>query len=184
MEEVWKDIESFEGLYQVSNQGRVRSLTREVRFGPHTRMARGKMLSLNSLSNGYPIVILTNGVDVRKTAKIHRLVAEAFIPNPDNLATIDHINNIKTDNRVENLRWCSNEDNVRYAWEDGLRGPVNPDAIRALAERTAKPVVRSDGERFKSVVDAARAIGVTDNAVHAVLHGRNKTCRGYTFVYA
>ena len=130
------------------------------------------------------MVVLTNGAKVRKTARVHRLVAEAFIPNPENLATVDHVNNVKTDNRVENLRWCSNEDNVRYAWKDGLRGPMCEAAIDALVKRTARSVIRSDGKRFMSVMDAARALGVTDNAVQAVLHGRNKTCKGFTFSYA
>ena len=95
--EIWKDIEGYEGLYQVSNEGRVKSLRRNKIFKPYT-------------NRGYEYVVFS--VDgVRTTKKIHRLVAEAFIPNPQNKPCVDHINTIKTDNRVENLRWATHKEN-------------------------------------------------------------------------
>ena len=102
-EEVWKPIKDYEGLYEISNLGRVRNLN-------YKGSGKGKILKNTKDSKGYLIVGLTkNGK--RKLFKIHRLVAEAFIPNPENKPCIDHINTIKNDNRVENLRWVTNEEN-------------------------------------------------------------------------
>jgi hypothetical protein len=182
-QEIWRNVVGFEGLYIVSNLGNVMSLPRVVRFGPHSRLAEGRAVAQCKDAYGYSVVFLSNGAKRRKNGKVHRLVAEAFIPNPDNLETVDHINGIKGDNRVENLRWCSAVDNFRYACEKGLHGRMCKEAIEELARRTARPVIRDDGEVFSSVAEAARALGVTDNAVQAVLHGRNRTCRKHTFEY-
>ena len=102
-EEIWKPIKGYEGLYEISNLGRVKSLN-------YNRTGKEEILKNAECSNGYLTVGLTkNGK--QKLFKIHRLVAEAFIPNPENKPCIDHINTIKNDNRVENLRWVTNEEN-------------------------------------------------------------------------
>ena len=114
--EEWKDIAGFEGLYQVSSEGRVRSLDREViQKGSGgkdwTRLYRGKVLVGSSNPQGYKILnMFRDGICSYKQS-IHRLVAYAFIPNPENLPQIDHINRNKTDNKVSNLRWVSAQDN-------------------------------------------------------------------------
>lgn len=101
--EIWKDIEGYEGLYQVSNEGRVKSLG-----GNRYKVIR--ILDGNVSIQGYNRVNLFKD-GKPKTYYIHRLVAEAFIPNLDNKPCIDHCNTIRTDNRVENLRWCTYEEN-------------------------------------------------------------------------
>ena len=102
-EEIWKPIKDFEGYYEVSNIGRVRSLN-------YKRTGKGKILKNIEDYKGYLEVVLTkNGK--RKQFKVHRLVAEAFIPNPENKPCIDHINTVKSDNRVENLRWVTYKEN-------------------------------------------------------------------------
>ena len=102
-EEIWKPIKDFEGYYEVSNIGRVRSLN-------YKRTGKEKILTNIEDYKGYLEVVLTkNGK--RKQFKVHRLVAEAFIPNPENKPCIDHINTIKSDNRVENLRWVTYKEN-------------------------------------------------------------------------
>lgn len=101
--EIWKPIKDFEGYYEVSNIGRVRSLN-------YKRTGKEKILKNTESNDGYLIVGLTkNGK--RKQFKVHRLVAEAFIPNPENKPCIDHINTVRSDNRVENLRWVSYKEN-------------------------------------------------------------------------
>ena len=107
--EVWRPVRGYEGLYEVSNYGRVKSLKRNT--------AHERIMKPIKDSYGYLIVCLNkNGKQTNK--KIHRLVAEAFIPNPNNLPQVNHKNEIKTDNRVENLEWCDNKYNTRY----GTRG--------------------------------------------------------------
>lgn len=103
LNEEWKDIKGYEGLYQVSNKGRVKSLKNKG-------VDRECILKVVT-NRGYLQVRLCKNSNV-KTLKIHRLVAEAFIPNPDNKPCIDHINTERTDNSVENLRWCTQKENM------------------------------------------------------------------------
>lgn len=102
--EVWRDIKGFEGLYQVSNLGRVKSL----------KCGKEKILKPGKTTCGYLQVILSKDGKT-KAYKVHRLVANTFIPNPNNLETVNHINEDKTDNRVENLEWMNYKDNKRYS---------------------------------------------------------------------
>ena len=102
-EEVWKPIKGYEGLYEISNLGRVKSLN-------YRGTGKGKILKNIEDRKGYLKVCLTkNGR--HKIFRVHRLVAEAFIPNPENKPCVDHINTIKNDNRIENLRWVTNKEN-------------------------------------------------------------------------
>lgn len=114
--EIWKDIEGYEGLYQVSNLGRVKSLDRKEYFyrgdTPVERIRKGCILSPSS-SCGYLHVNLHDGKK-RKMKLIHRLVAQAFIPNPDILPEVNHKNELKTDNSVSNLEWCTAKYNSNY----------------------------------------------------------------------
>lgn len=103
-EEVWKPIKDYEGLYEISNLGRVKSLN-------YGGTGKGKVLKNIERSNGYLGVRLTKNGKT-KAFKVHRLVAEAFIPNPEDKPCVDHINTIKNDNRVENLRWATHKENM------------------------------------------------------------------------
>ena len=108
IEEIWRPIEGYEGLYEVSNLGRVRSLDRFF-----YRLHKGKVLSPTKDRYGYLTVTLNyNGKS--KTIKIHRLVAQAFLPNPDNLPQVNHKDEVKSNNCVDNLEWCSAKYNVNF----------------------------------------------------------------------
>lgn len=116
--EIWKDIIGFEDLYQVSNLGRVRSKNRIVncsdKFGnTNTRIVKGRILKPGYIGKtGHQTITLSN---VRAfTFPLHRLVAQAFIPNPDNLPCVNHIDEDPTNNNVENLEWCSYQYNNTY----------------------------------------------------------------------
>lgn len=108
--EIWKPVKGYEGLYEVSNLGNVRSLDRHLMLGNHYCLLKGKPIKPYLTPKGYLMADLCKNSQ-RTHYLVHRLVANAFIPNPNNLPCIDHINTIKTDNRVENLRWCTNKEN-------------------------------------------------------------------------
>lgn len=116
--EIWKDIEGYEGLYQISNFGKVKSLSKHCGFGkgyttkeiilkPHLRLG---YITFTLYKNGIP-----------KTFSAHRLVANAFIPNIENKPQVNHINGIKTDNSIKNLEWVTNSENVKHAFDTGLK---------------------------------------------------------------
>jgi len=108
--EEWRDIKGYEGLYQISNMGRVKTLAND-------KSRKEKIRKLRKDKDGYLQLNFTQN-KVKKTPKVHRLVAEAFIPNPDNLSEVDHINRIKTDNRAVNLRWCTHQQNINWVYMD------------------------------------------------------------------
>ena len=112
--EIWRNIKGFNG-YQVSNIGRVRSIDRIVKVGKQTKRVDVIILKLANDKDGYKIVSFKKGCGGKSYRKrVHRLVADAFIDNPNNYDCIDHINGIRDDNRVENLRWCTVKMNVNY----------------------------------------------------------------------
>ena len=108
--EIWKPVKGYEGLYEVSNLGNLRSLDRYSMHGKGYRLFKGKPIKPHHNSTGYLRIGLWKN-NQRKNYFVHHLVAEAFIPNPNDLPFIDHINTIRDDNKVGNLRWCSCKEN-------------------------------------------------------------------------
>lgn len=156
--EIWKDIKGYEGLYQVSNQGRVKSLERYKigRFGIKYRVNE-KIIIPHQDKYGYIRVgIYKDGVE--RTIRIHKLVAEVFIPNPNNYTEINHIDEDKTNNRVENLEWCSRSYNVRYGSRldkvsKALQGHYNT--------KCSKSVLCVElNRKFPSSMEAERWLGI------------------------
>lgn len=110
MIEEFKSVRGYEGLYEVSNMGIVRSVEREVITSKGIRIYKSKILSPGIQKSGYLYVTLSKE-GKSKTFRVHRLVAEAFLPNPDNLSDVDHIDEDKSNNSIENLRWLAHKEN-------------------------------------------------------------------------
>ena len=131
--EIWLDISGYEGYYQVSNLGNVKSVERKV---PHERKGFEfiKERILKQHINRYAFVLLSKN---RKTTNktVHRLVAFAFIPNPENKPQVNHINGIKDDNRVENLEWCTIDYNNNHALVNNLKPKGENHGSAKLSEK-------------------------------------------------
>ncbi|MCT3326802.1 endonuclease [Lacticaseibacillus paracasei] len=171
--EIWKDIEGYEGLYQVSNMGRVRSLDRK---DAREHRIKGKMLADCRTRCGYRMVGLHQGGNA-KCWLIHRLVAMTFIPNPNGYLEINHKNEDKTDNVVPNLEWCTREYNNNY-------GTHNEHMAKALEQPIY--VISGSGLRyfFRSSKKAAELLGLDGRSVSACLHGKQKHCHSFSFEWA
>ena len=145
--EEWKPIENYEGLYEVSNMGRVRSLDREIinRNGKKVHL-KGKILKLQLNNSGYLFVGLNK--HNKKYFYVHILVAKSFIPNLENKQFIDHINTNKTDNRAENLRWVTREENMnnpltKKKMSEINSGENNPMYGKKISEETKNKISES-----------------------------------------
>lgn len=170
-DEKWKDVDGFEGLYQISNLGRVKSLGRYKEKTNHIERVNEKILSLGINHKGYCITYLYKN-SKRKTFLVHRLVAEAFIPNPNHLPQVNHINGIKQDNRPQNLEWCTNEYNQKHAQENGL----NP---------TKKVLLKNKKEEytFNSIQDAYKFLNKTPSGHYKKYINTNQKHLNYFWEY-
>jgi hypothetical protein len=127
--EIFKDIKNYEGYYQVSNFGRVKALQRIVNnHSGFKKELKEKFLNKNISKNGYYVVSLQVNC-FKKTFKLHRLIAEAFIHKIPNKNFVNHINGIKTDNRIENLEWCTISENNIHSRKLGLTNDVGYNSV-------------------------------------------------------
>lgn len=168
MEEIWRDIEGYEGLYQVSDLGRVK------------RGTSGRILKGYKITGDYLGVKLCKN-NIKSTQKIHRLVAQAFIPNPENKPQVNHIDEDKTNNVVSNLEWMTATENNNY-------GTRNERAAKTISKLKSIPIIATNiktGEfqEFNSTKECARQLGLHTSNITAVLKGRLKQTGGYTFKY-
>ena len=164
--EIWKDIDGYEGLYQVSNLGRIKSLN-------YKRTGRTKILKLVK-SNGYLDIILYNNGKC-KHYLVHRLVAKAFIPNPDSLPEINHIDENKTNNKVDNLEWCTSKYNSNYGTK-----PLRFSKSRGISVKCIETEIV-----YHSAREAERQTGIDNTQIVGVCKGKYgyQTAGGYTWEY-
>lgn len=163
MTETWKPVLGYEGRYEVSDQGQVKSIL------------AGKVLAPNKMNHGYTCVHLyTNGRSTRQVKTIHQLVAAAFLPNPEQYREVNHKNFIRHDNRVENLEWVSRKQNVRHALAAGRR--VKPEKrVKGIHLATGRIV------GFESQVAAEEELRGTRTG--AISHAMKNNRPAYGFVW-
>ena len=204
--EIWKDIQGYEGLYQVSNLGNVRSVDRTIvdslgREHPY----KGQILKPMLVAHGYLEVNLSKG-DKRKPVNIHRLVAKEFIPNPHNLPEINHIDENKQNNAAYNLEWCTSKYNANYGtrnervmcarmknskWQKAIQ-----DHTRKLGKRygringlnNSKPVLQYsvDGKFIKewvSMREVKRELSIDNCSIARCCNGKQKTAGHYIWKF-
>jgi hypothetical protein len=175
-EEIWMNIPGYEGYYQASNFGRIRSLQRKITQKSHKnyymRFFKGKILQPRKQNSNYYLVWLSKD-GVPSAQLVHRLVALTFIPAVTNKPCINHKNGIKTDNRIENLEWCSYSENIAHSHTIIGR------------KKTSKPIICIELNKiYQSRIEASKEIGIGKGAISHALNGRNKTAGGYTWKYA
>lgn len=161
--EMWRDVVGYEGLYQVSNFGRVKSFQRKKEY----------FLTVDTVNHAYAKVLLSkNGIS--KTLLVHRLVAVAFIPNPDNKPQVNHKNGNKYDNRVENLEWATCSENTKHAFKNGLakvlRGTDNG-AAKLTTEQILE--IRSSciiGDKNFGITSLAKKFNVSPHTIYRIVH--------------
>ena len=166
MNEVWKDVDGFEGIYQVSNMGRLKSFK---------SIPEGRVLSNKNSKGGYLSIVLNNGKGLKKSEKIHRLVAKAFIPNPENKPQVNHKNLNKQDNVVTNLEWATLNENMKHAY-DNKPEFMNPLMYRNQVENPKKIVQKSiDGQVINVFLNAKDAMRKTNVCSRNILMVASKT---------
>lgn len=175
MTELWRDIPGYEGLYQVSNAGRVKSLARlSAPFNGNVYTVRERVLKPWMQNAGYLVVGL-NSKARRKEHLVHRLVASAFISNPERLPIVNHINGVKTDNRVDNLEWCSEEFN---AWHNAY-------TLKHESTKVKRRVVcLDDSVIYASATEAARSVGGCNQNIIKCCQGLRTRAYGRRWAYA
>jgi len=172
--EIWKSVIGYEGRYEVSNLGRVRSLNRKTAHKNFVAYRKGKVMSQSLDKDGYLLLRLCNGRCLMK--KVHRLVAMAFIPNPKNKPCINHIDNNPSNNHVNNLEWVTYKENSIYRDKQGRNG----------SWRRYRPVIQFtvDNKKiaeYKSIKSAVHETGIV--TISDALKGRQHTAGGYIWEY-
>lgn len=180
MKEIWKDVPGYEGLYQVSNLGRIRSYEKYKRAGRHTSVyyCPSKIIKSFSAGVGYQRVNLFKDRKGRQLS-VHRLVAMAFIPNPDNLPQVNHKDEDKTNNRLDNLEWCTAKYNSNYGthpYRLTVKGRKKPKKSKEVGQYT------KSGEligTYPSICEASRKAKVDRGSISNAINGRYLQAGGY-----
>lgn len=174
MTEIWKDVKGYEGLYQISNLGRIKSLEHCVRNNKHDgkRIVKEALLHPTDNGNGYKIIGLRKAT-YRKNYYIHRLVAEHFLENPDNKKYVNHLDYDVTNNVVTNLEWCTQKENVEYSVER-MKKPKTKCRTTNTGEKYIRKRKCTNGRFFYRVCIRNKQIDKTFNNLNDAISFRNE----------
>lgn len=173
--EVWKPVIGYEGLYEVSNMGRIKSLYK-VRVGG-VWYSESLIKPKNNIDIYHRVELSKNGK--RRIIGVHQLVGQAFIKNPENKPNINHINGKRDDNRVENLEWCTQKENIQHAWKTGLCKPHNGYYRKPLMVIDTR---KNSTISFPTVKAAREYLGISKSSMCQQLAGEVKKMK-YQFQY-
>jgi hypothetical protein len=164
MKEIWEDINGFEGIYQVSNKARVKSLHRVItRANGHKQTIKERIIKTCFNTSGYEDAVVQNG-EKSKHLRVHRLVAIAFVPNPDNKKFVNHKDGKKANNLPDNLEWCTRSENEKHAHRIGLKDWSGEGASKSKLTESQVKEIRA--LRFKMT---GRDVGVKYGVGHCCI---------------
>ena len=183
--EIWKNVKDYEEFYQVSNLGRVKSLARDVYYQNGTIHRIKEKILAPALNNcGYANVNLCKNGKM-KNITVHRLVAEAFLPNPENKSQINHKNEVKTDNVVENLEWCDAFYNVNYGTRTQRQKQTFKDNWKSGKNKRIKKVFCVElNKTYDCAKSAQEELGVNRRSIGYVCRGERNTAGGFHWKFA
>ena len=187
MEEIWKDIAGFEGYYQVSNFGCIKTLERIVPFGNQERIVKSRIRKAKNKSNGYLQVALYGYEKKEIDRYVHRLVAFAFCKGYFKGADVNHKDGNKHNNNSENLEWCSRSENQLHSYKILKRTCYSKGRFGKLSNR-AKPIIQlslngSTIKHWDCAADVQRELGFNEANIRKCLYGETKTANGYKWEY-
>ena len=179
MKEIWKDVKGFENVYQISNLGRLKRLETIIKskyMGKYNRNVHKyeKIINVNKNERYYKYTLKYK--NKKRVATIHRLVAEAFIPNPNNLPQVNHIDGNKHNNCIDNLEWCTQSENIKHA--------------QITLNKIVKNVLQIDPEtnkiinKYKSTVEAMQKTNIDRTNISKCCNGKAHKAGGYIWRYA
>lgn len=177
--EIWKDVIGYEGLYQVSNLGRIKSLRRTITKSNGKSMCVAERILKSFFNRGYEYVTLSKEAK-QPNLKVHRLVAEAFLPNDNNLPDVNHIDENKANNRVENLEWCTKEYNRAYGT---LNARVKSTWRKLHGRKVALISIANGVIKIYECTKDVEIDGFDRRAVDRVCKGVGHTHKGCKFAY-
>ena len=177
MKEIWKDIEGYEGYYEVSNLGGANSFDRTVkrRDGINIKI-KGRAMKLIINNKGYCETSLCK-LCISTNKRLHRLVAEAFIPNQENKPCVNHKDGNKSNNNVDNLEWCTHKENMKHAWDTGL-----------IPSHRKSPVSQYDKQgnflkNYRTIAEAAKRNNTLSTYISRCCVGKLHSAGGYLWEY-
>ena len=172
MNEIWKDISGYAGIYQISSLGRVKSLSRIS----NNRTLSEKLLTPSLSNSGYACICLSNN-KYKKYSFIHRIIAQSFIPNPMGKKQVNHIDGVKANNSIDNLEWATNSENQKHAYKNNLNRISELQKKRTSEAKSSSVIDTESNIIYSSIREALKTVSIPYSTLCTMLRGEieNKT---------